>query len=130
MDKQEASVNPSNKNNSLRRGCGCLLVTIGVVIALFALFIAVASVIGEENGYEKNEAEWEAYNANLPVIDSLYEAGVPDSIIEQQYPQPQIRQGGFAVIFGGITAVVILIVGVIPLIIGIVLLRKKRRKRA
>ncbi|MBQ4445557.1 MAG: hypothetical protein IJL29_08920 [Prevotella sp.] len=127
MDKRES---PTGNKDSLRRGCGCFLVVVGAVIALFALLIAIASVIGEKQGYDRNETEWAEYNENLPVIDSLYEAGVPDSIIEARYPQPQIRQGGFAIIFGGLTALVILVVGAIPLIIGIVLLRNRKKKES
>ncbi len=114
---------------SFQRGCGCSLVIIGTVVALFALFLAIASVINEKQGYEKNDAEWEQYNANLHVIDSLYEVGVPDSIIQERYPQPPIRQGGFAIIFGGLFALIILVIGAIPLFIGIYLLRKNRKKR-
>ena len=124
MDKRESS---TGNKDSLRRGCGCFLVVVGAVIALFALLIAIASVIGEKQGYDRNETEWAEYNENLPVIDSLYEAGVPDSIIEARYPQPQIRQGGFAIIFGGLTALVVLVVGAIPLI---VLLRKRKKKES
>ena len=115
-------------NSSLKKGCGCFLLAVGCVIAAIALLTVIFSVIGEKQGYDSNEAAWEEYNANLPVIDSLYEAGVPDSIIEQNYPQPMIRQGGFAVIFGGVMALLLFAVAAIPIIIGVVLLRKHKRR--
>lgn len=125
----EQPTNKTEKKSSLQRGCGCFLVTIGTVIAAIALLMVVLSIVLEKEGEDKNTAEWEQYNANLPVIDSLYEAGVPDSIIQERYPQPNIRQGGFAMIFGGLMALPLLLIAIILLIIGIVLLRKYRRKK-
>ena len=129
MEQRQSTPNTENKG-SFQRGCGCFLVMIGTLIAALALLTVVLSFVLEKEGEDKNTAEWEQYNANLPVIDSLYEAGVPDSIIQERYPQPNIRQGGFAVIFGGLMALPLLILAVILLIIGIVLRRKYRRNRA
>lgn len=124
------SPSPEQKsaNRTIRRGCGCVLLIIGVLLALFAIFIGVGSCTADNKAGEKNEAEWAEYNANMPIIDSLYEAGVPDSIIDARYPQPIIRQGGFATIFGGLIAFIILIVAAIAIIIGVILTRKKQRK--
>ena len=79
------------------------------MLAVCAIIIGVTSVVLDVEGGNKNEAEWAEYEKNLPVIDSLYDAGVPDSIIGELYPQPIIRQGGFATIFGGAFAFLILI---------------------
>ena len=103
---RESSPRQPKGNGSFNRGCGCL----------------------DVEGGNKNEAEWAEYEKNLPVIDSLYDAGVPDSIIGELYPQPIIRQGGFATIFGGAFAFLILIVALIPIIIGVVMLRRHKKR--
>lgn len=111
-----------------RRGCGCLLLVVGIIMVLFAIFIGVAGCVADKDAGAKNDAEWAEYNTNMPIIDSLYEAGVPDSIIDARYPRPMIRQGGFATIFGGFFAFVILFVAAIPVTVGLILMKKKRKE--
>lgn len=125
---RESSPRQPKGNGSFNRGCGCLLLAVGVMLAVCAIIIGVTGVVLDVEGGNKNEAEWAEYEKNLPVIDSLYDAGVPDSIIGELYPQPIIRQGGFATIFGGAFAFLILIVALIPIIIGVVMLRRHKKR--
>ena len=106
-----------------KRGCGCLLVVIAAIMAAVAALFLVVSYVADEDAGVKNEQAWEEYNANIPVIDSLEKAGVPDSIIAETYPRPHIRQGGFATLFGAVIAFGITLVALIPLIIGLILMR-------
>ena len=106
-----------------KRGCGCLLVVVAAIMAAVAALFLVVSYVADEEAGVKNEQAWEEYNANIPVIDSLEKAGVPDSIIAKKYPRPHIRQGGFATLFGAVVAFGITLVALIPLIIGLILMR-------
>jgi hypothetical protein len=111
-----------------KRGCGCLLVVIAAAMVAAAVVFLVASYVADEDAGMKNKQAWEEYNANIPTIDSLEKAGVPDSIIAEKYPRPYIRQGGFATLFGAVIAFAITLVALIPLIIGLILMRKSRKK--
>ena len=111
-----------------KRGCGCLLVVIAAVMVAVAAFFLVASYVADEDAGMKNKQAWEEYNANIPTIDSLEKTGVPDSIIAKKYPRPYIRQGGFATLFGAVIAFGITLVALIPLIFGLILMRKNRKK--
>ena len=111
-----------------KRGCGCVLVVIAAVMVAAAAVFLVASYVADEDAGMKNKQAWEEYNANIPTIDSLEKAGVPDSIIAEKYPRPYIRQGGFATLFGAVIAFGITLVALIPLIIGLILMRKSRKK--
>lgn len=111
----------STESGGYRKGCGCVLAVIGALIMACSIGFAVAMYCADEKAREENEAQWDVYNNNQSVIDSLYEAGVPDSLISERYPQPVIRQGGFATAFGVIGAIVGLIVGAIPFAIGMIL---------
>ena len=104
-----------------------MLVGIAAAMVAAAVVFLVASYVADEDAGMKNKQAWEEYNANIPVIDSLEKAGVPDSIIAEKYPRPYIRQGGFATLFGAAIAFVITLVALIPLIIGLILMRKSRK---
>lgn len=109
-----------------RRGCGCVLVVVAaVMVAVAAVFLAGSYMADEKAGVENKQA-WEEYNSHLPVIDSLEKAGVPDSIIAEKYPRPYIRQGGFATMFGAFIALGITLIALIPLVIGLILMRRRR----
>ena len=111
------------------RGCGCVLSIVGALAIVIALFIAFTCYSADKESGEENERQWAEYNTHLEEIDSLYDAGVPDSVIEAKYPRPLLRQGGFATIFGGFFALIIIVVALIPLGIGIFLVVKYRRRR-
>ena len=95
----------------------------------FALTLALSCYSADKKAGEENQKQWAEYNTHLEEIDSLYDAGVPDSVIEAKYPRPLLRQGGFATIFGGFFALIIIVVALIPLGIGIFLVVKYRRRR-
>ena len=82
-------------NMTKKRGCGCLLVVIAAVMVAVAAFFLVTSYVADEDAGMKNKQACEKYNANIPTIDSLEKAGVPDSIIAKKHPRPYIRQGGY-----------------------------------
>ena len=105
-----------------------MLVGIAAAMVAAAAVFLVASYVADEDAGMKNKQAWEEYNANIPVIDSLEKAGVPDSIIAEKYPKPYIRQGGFATLFGAVVAFAITLVALIPLVIGLILMRKSRKK--
>lgn len=105
-----------------------MLVGIAAAMVAAAAVFLVASYVADEDAGMKNEQAWEEYNANIPVIDSLEKAGVPDSIIAEKYPRPYILQGGFATLFGAVVAFGITLVALIPLVIGLILMRKSRKK--
>lgn len=111
------------------RGCGCALSIVGALAIVIALFIAFTCYSADKEAGEENERQWAEYSTHLEEIDSLYDAGVPDSVIEAKYPRPLLRQGGFATIFGGFFALIIIVVALIPLGIGIFLVVKYRRRR-
>lgn len=120
---------PTNEKHPFLRGCGCLLTGIGALFIILAIHIAAVSFIADENAGKKNKQEWADYESHMATIDSLYEAGVPDSIIAERYPKPIIRQGGFATAIGGLFALGIVAIAIIPLAIGIVLLIKYKKKK-
>lgn len=111
------------------RGCGCALSVVGALAIVIALFIAFTCYSADKEAGEENRKQWAEYNSHQVEIDSLYDAGVPDSVIEAKYPRPLLRQGGFATIFGGFFALIIIVVALIPLGIGIFLVVKYRRRR-
>ena len=104
-----------------------LVVIAAAMVAAAAVFL-VASYVADEDAGMKNKQAWEEYNANIPVIDSQKKPGGPDSIIAEKYPRPYIRQGGFATLFGAVVAFAITLVALIPLVIGLILMRKSRKK--
>lgn len=104
-----------------------LVVIAAAMVAAAAVFL-VASYVADEDAGMKNKQAWEEYNAHIPTIDSLEKAGVPDSIIAEKYPKPYIRQGGFATLFGAVVAFAITLVALISLVIGLILMRKSRKK--
>ena len=105
-----------------------MLVGIAAAMVAAAAVFLVASYVADEDAGMKNKQAWEEYNANIPTIDSLEKAGVPDSIIAEKHPRPYLRHGGFATLFGAIIAFAITLVALIPLIIGLILMRKSRKK--
>lgn len=111
------------------RGCGCALSIVGALLAAFALTLALSCYSADKKAGEENQKQWAEYSTHLEEIDSLYDAGVPYSVIEAKYPRPLLRQGGFATIFGGFFALIIIVVALIPLGIGIFLVVKYRRRR-
>lgn len=96
---------------------------------LTAIVFASACYVADENAGKENATQWEEYNSHLAEIDSLENAGVPDSIITEKYPRPLLRQGGFATLFGGFFAIVIFAIGAIPFIIGLVLYHRKKTEK-
>lgn len=111
------------------RGCGCAPSIVGALLVAFALTLALSCYSADKKAGEENQKQWAEYSTHLEEIDSLYDAGVPDSVIEAKYPRPLLRQGGFATIFGGFFALIIIVVALIPLGIGIFLVVKYRRRR-
>ncbi|MBO7338077.1 MAG: hypothetical protein J6U33_05505 [Paludibacteraceae bacterium] len=111
------------------RGCGCALSVVGALAIVLALFIAFTCYSADKKAGDENREQWAEYNSHQTEIDSLYDAGVPDSVIEAKYPRPLLRQGGFATIFGGFFALIIIVVALIPLGIGIFLVVKYRRRQ-
>ncbi len=111
----------------LKKAGGCLLAVIGAMMIVCGIFFAVACYTADVDAGKKNHAQWEEYNNHLTTIDSLMEVGVPDSIIDAQYPRPILRQGGFATLFGGLIALVIIVVALIPLAIGLLLYRSGKK---
>ena len=107
-----------------KKGCGCLLVAVGACLVALGLFIVVVSYVADNEAGEENQQEWVDYQAAQPTIDSLRQIGVPDSVLHERYPAPHIRQGGFFFLFGGAFAFGIIVVAVIPLLVGLLLLRK------
>ncbi|MBO6005823.1 MAG: hypothetical protein J6P49_03075, partial [Paludibacteraceae bacterium] len=110
------------------RGCGCALSGVGALAIVWALFLAVTCYSADKKAGDENREQWAEYNSHQTEIDSLYDAGVPDSVIEAKYPRPLLRQGGFATIFGGFFALIIIVVALVPLGIGIFLVVKYRRR--
>ena len=111
------------------RGCGCVLSIVGALAIVIALFIAFTCYSADKKAGDENREQWAEYKRHQTEIDSLYDAGVPDSVIEAKYPRPLLRQGGFATIFGGFFALIIIVVALVPLGIGIFLVVKYRRRR-
>lgn len=111
------------------RGCGCALSVVGALAIVLALFIAFTCYSADKKAGDENREQWAEYNSHQTEIDSLYDAGVPDSVIEAKYPRPLLRQGGFATIFGGFFALIIIVVALVPLGIGIFLVVKYRRRQ-
>lgn len=117
-------------NYPVRRGCGCVLVVIGTIAILAALYFAFAMWSADEDAGVKNEADWEAYNAKVEQLDTIADVQLRDSLIAE-IPHPLHRQGGFATIFGIFGAVVVIVVAAFPLTIGCILMVRysKRRER-
>ena len=118
------------RNYALHRGCGWVLIAVGIMAMLFAIFLAVALWQADEEAGVKNDADWEAYNARLEQLDTISDAAVRDSLIAE-IPTPVIRQGGFATIFGLLMGLAIIVAAAFPLAIGCVLLviYSKRREK-
>lgn len=118
------------RNYALHRGCGWVLIVVGIMAVLFAVFMAVALWQSDEEAGVKNDADWEAYNARVEQLDTISDAAVRDSLIAE-IPTPVIRQGGFATIFGLLMGLAIIVAAAFPLAIGCVLLviYSKRREK-
>jgi uncharacterized membrane protein len=115
-------------NRSLGKGCGCLLVVVSAVVMVVALVFAILIYQADVEAAENNQAAWEAYERQQPTIDSLEQAGVPDSVICQQYPRPVIRQGYFATAIMGFLALGVVVIAAFPLAIGCIMLVRYNRK--
>ena len=107
-----------------------MLIAVGIMAVLFAIFLAVALWQADEEAGVKNDADWEAYNARVEQLDTISDAAVRDSLIAE-IPTPVIRQGGFATIFGLLMGLAIIVAAAFPLAIGCVLLviYSKRREK-
>lgn len=116
------------RNYALHRGCGWVLIAVGIMAVLFAVFIAVVLWQADENAGEKNYADWEAYHARVEKLDTISDAAVRDSLIAE-IPTPVIRQGGFATIFGLLMGLAIIVAAAFPLAIGCVLLVRYSKRR-
>lgn len=116
------------QNKGFQKGCGCMLAIIGALVMACSVIFGVAMYCADESAGEENKAEWAAYSEHQATIDSLYEAGVPDSVVCERYPQPVVRQGGFATAFGVICGLAGAVVGFIPLAIGLILWFTSRKK--
>jgi hypothetical protein len=112
---------------SYSKGCGCLLVAIGGAAVVFAVLLALGSIVADDQAGDKNQAEWEAYNAWTAQLDSMDDQTLADSLRETRQP-PIIRQGGFASLFGTLMGLGIMSVATIPLAIGGFLLYRHRRQ--
>ena len=92
-----------------RRGCGCFLVALGTMLLLVSITFGIGMCVADEEAGEKHEAWVTEYNKQV------------------ELPVPYIRQGGFASIFGIIVGCAGVLVACIPLIVGIILMNKKRK---
>ena len=63
------------RNYALHRGCGWVLIVVGIMAMLFAIFLAVALWQADEEAGVKNDADWEAY----PHQSSVRVASPPSS---------------------------------------------------
>ena len=109
----------------IRKGCGCISAIVGLLMMVSAIIFVVACYVADKQAGEENAAQWKEYNSHKEEIDSLESAGVADSIIYERYPQPLIRQGGFATLFGGVFGLVVFGVGAVPFTVGLLLYYKK-----
>ena len=117
---------------SYSKGCGCLLVALGSVAILFAVAFAWGMWVADDEAGEKNDAEWEEYNAWVEQIETMEDSVTVDSLMASR-PAPIIRQGGFATAFGIVIGLGIIVVAAFLLGIGCILLvrhnHKKRREK-
>lgn len=117
---------------SYSKGCGCLLVALGSVAILFAVAFAWGMWVADDEAGEKNDAEWEEYNAWVEQIETMEDSVAVDSLMASR-PAPIIRQGGFAAAFGIVIGLGIIVVAAFLLGIGCILLvrhnHKKRREK-
>lgn len=108
---------------------GIILIVFGGVAILAAILLAIGSVAADQKGAEKNEAEWKEYNEWLEQVVTAADSTEVEALIAER-DKPVIRQGGFASAFGIFFALCIIAIAAIPLIVGIVLIgRYKRKKR-
>lgn len=105
-----------------RRGCGCFLVALGTMLLLVSITFGIGMCVADEEAGEKHEAWVAKYKA----LDSIQDEAQRDSLLAE-LPVPYIRQGGFASIFGIIVGCAGVLVACIPLIVGIILMNKKRK---
>lgn len=117
-----------NQKKSYKGGCGCLLVVLGGFILALSIFVAVVMVVADIDAGHKHEAWVEEYNHQVAVLDSIQDESLRDSLIAE-IPRPYIRQGGFAAMFGLAAGGVGIIIGAVPLIIGIILIFLHRRNK-
>ena len=124
------------KKGGFAAGWGCALAIVGDLVMAAGLIFALAMYNADEEAAEQNKADWEVYNKEQVKIDAqvdsltaVYGEEIPDSLYpENPIPTPFIRQGGFATVFGVLGAIVCIIFGSIPLIIGLVLWVKYHNK--
>ena len=122
---------------------GLILTLIGGAGLLFSTIIAIALVVADNEAERKNKAEWEEYIVAY-TEDSIAEPPLlPDNEIFTEVEQeeeeliaaedipakPDIRQGKMGLALGLFLVAVIAIIPLILLIIGILLLRKYKRKK-
>lgn len=106
----------------IAKGCGWSLISLAVIAVLFAFFMACGSVVADKHAGEENEKEWTEYNAWTAQLDQMEDTLRADSLRETRQA-PHIRQGGFASMFGIFFGLCIIIIALIPLGIGLYLIR-------
>ena len=126
----------AQKNNGFLRGCGCVLAILGAIIMACGLIFAIAMYTADKDAGEQNAADWELFteyqekiDAKIDSLTAVYGEELPDSLCPKNpIPTPYIRQGGFATMFGVVGAIVCLILGVLPLTVGLILWFVNNRK--
>ena len=113
---------------SYSKGCGCILIALGSVAILVAIAFACSMWVADDEAGEKNEAEWEEYNAWVEQIESMEDSVTVDSLMASR-PAPIIRQGGFAAAFGIVIGLGIIVVAAFFLGIGCILLVRHNHKK-
>jgi hypothetical protein len=110
-------------------GCGCALVVLGAIVVLVSVVFAAAMVTADVDASKKHEAWINEYNEQVAALDSIGDEALRDSLVAD-IPQPYVRQGGFASMFGLLGGLAGVVVGAVPLTIGIFLIVRHRRRKA
>lgn len=109
-----------------RRGCGCFLVALGSILLLVSIVFGIGMCVADERAGERHQAWVTEYNKQVEALDSIQDEALRDSLFAE-LPTPYVRQGGFASIFGIIFGGAGVLLACIPLIVGIILMNKKRK---
>lgn len=117
------------RKKSYSGGCGCALVLLGAIVVLVSVVFAAAMVTADVNAGEKHEARIKEYNELVAALDSIEDEALRDSLVAE-IPQPNVRQGGFASMFGLLGGLAGVVIGAVPLTVGIILIVRHRRRKA
>ncbi|MBO4613291.1 MAG: hypothetical protein J5671_09035 [Bacteroidaceae bacterium] len=113
-------------NKKFYTGCGFTLITLGIVLMVGVALVILGAYNGDQMAADENKAEWQEYNEWVAQVEATADTTEVDSIIESR-PKPDIRQGGFATIFGSLMGIVLACVAAIPLIVGFIMLSRRNK---